>query len=159
VLICYDQWFPEAARQARLAGAEMIFYPTAIANIMGYVPPEGHWQDAWETVMRGHAIANSVPVIAVNRVGREGQSQFWGQSFVCDAFGKIVKRASPDKEETVTAKIDLAMNKFISEGWGFLRNRRPDTYKEMVTNKLVEKSNKLKNVEHYKDTKKALGEK
>jgi len=129
VLICYDQWFPEAAREAKLAGAEIIFYPTAIANIIDYVPPEGHWQNAWETVMRGHAIANSIVVAAVNRIGREGGSQFWGQSFVSDAFGKIIKKAASEREEIIVAKVDLAMNKFISDGWGFLRNRRPDTYK------------------------------
>jgi agmatine deiminase len=159
VLICYDQWFPEAAREARLAGAEIIFYPTAIANIIGYVPPEGHWHNAWETVMRGHAIANSVIVAAVNRAGREEHSRFWGQSFVSDAFGKIVKRASENKEEVLVVKVDLAMNKFISDGWGFMRNRRPDTYKSLIANKLTIKSNKLQNVEHYKETKKALGQK
>src|SRR3989338_7388058 len=131
VLICYDQWFPEAARIAKLAGAEMIFYPTAISNIAGYIPKEGDWHDAWETVMRGHAIANSLPVVAVNRVGREGRSQFWGQSFVADAFGKVIKRGSHNKEEVIIAKIDLAMNRFISEGWGFMKNRRPDTYKTL----------------------------
>ncbi len=157
VLICYDQWFPEAARVARLSGAEIIFYPTAIADIVDYVPPEGHWQNAWETVMRGHAIANSVVVAAVNRIGREGNSKFWGQSFVADAFGKVIKRATPDKEEVVIVKVDLSMNKFISEGWGFLRNRRPDTYKMLLTNKFVEKTKKLKNIAHYKNIKKSLG--
>jgi agmatine deiminase len=159
VLICYDQWYPEAAREARLAGAEIIFYPTAIADIMGYVPPEGHWQNAWETVMRGHAIANSVVVAAVNRTGREAKSQFWGQSFVADAFGKILKLASNNKEEVIVVKVDLALNKFISDGWGFLRNRRPDTYKTLLSDKFVEKSKKLKNVEHYKNIRKSLGEK
>lgn len=159
VLICYDQWFPEAARAARLAGAEIIFYPTAIANIIGYVPPEGDWHNAWETVMRGHAIANSVVVAVPNRVGREDHSQFWGQSFVCDAFGKILKRASSTQDEVLVAKVDLAMNKFISDGWGFMRNRRPDTYGPIVSNKLVKKSKKLLKIDHYKDTKKALGQK
>jgi len=159
VLICFDQWFPEAAREARLAGAEIIFYPTAIADIIGYVPPEGHWQNAWETVMRGHAIANSVVVAAVNRTGKEDHSQFWGQSFVSDAFGKVVKRAGQNKEEVVVAKVNLAMNEFISEGWGFLRNRRPDTYKTLLTNKFVEKSNRLKKVKNYNNIKKALGQK
>lgn len=156
VLICYDQWFPEAARAARLMGAEIIFYPTAIGNIAGYVPPEGHWQNAWETVMRGHAIANSLPVAAVNRVGREGHTEFWGQSFICDAFGKVIKRAGAAREEILTAKLDLAINKFISDGWGFLRNRRPDTYKILTSGKLVSKSKKLQNVTHYRDEQKAL---
>ena len=89
VLICYDQWFPEAARVAALRGAEIIFYPTAIGWIKGEEDPaEGDWHDAWETVQRSHAIANSVYVAAVNRVGREEDLLFWGSSFVCDSFGK-----------------------------------------------------------------------
>lgn len=158
VLICYDQWFPEAAREARLAGAEVIFYPTAIGNIIGY-KAEGDWHDAWETSMRGHAIANSLHVAAINRVGKEGRMQFFGQSFVSDPFGKILKRATSNKEEVLVVKIDLERNKFFEEGWGFLRNRRPDTYKNLITNKLVKKSNKLPNVAHYKDEKRALNKK
>lgn len=138
VLICFDQWFPEAARMAKLSGAEMIFYPTAIGNIIGEEPLEGDWHDAWETVMRGHAIANSLPVIAVNRTGIEGYSSFWGQSFVSDAFGKILKRASAKKDEVIVETLDLAMNEYISEGWGFLRNRRTDTYK-LITSKNIKK--------------------
>jgi len=130
VLICYDQWFPEAARMATLAGAEIIFYPTAIGRIVGYTSPDGDWHDAWETVMRGHAIANGVHVVAVNRVGREDRLRFWGQSFACDSFGKILKRASATKEEVLVAKLDLSHNRRIREGWGFFRNRRPDTYRE-----------------------------
>lgn len=129
VLICFDQWFPEAARTATLAGAELIFYPTAIGNIVGYRPKEGDWHDAWETVMRGHSIANSVYVAAVNRVGREDELNFWGQSFICNSFGKVVKRASATQEETLVQKIDLSANRPIRESWGFFRNRRPDTYK------------------------------
>ena len=158
VLICYDQWFPEAARAVRLEGAEIIFYPTAVGNIIGY-NAEGDWHDAWETVQRGHAIANSLYVVGINRIGTEGKMQFFGQSFVADPFGKIIKRASADKEETLVAKIDLERNKFYSEGWGFLRNRRPETYKVLTSKKLVEKSKNLKKVGHYKDMKKALGEK
>ena len=128
VLICYDQWFPEAARAVALKGADIIFYPTAIGNILGYQPDEGDWHDAWETVMRGHAIANSVHVAAVNRVGREDELEFWGQSFICNAFGKVVKRASSKKEEIIISKVDLSLNKRIRAGWGFYKNRRPDTY-------------------------------
>jgi len=138
VLICFDQWFPEAARMAKLSGAEMIFYPTAIGNIIGEEPLEGDWHDAWETVMRGHAIANSLPVMAVNRTGVEDHSSFWGQSFVSDAFGKILKRASAKKDEVIVETLDLAMNEYISEGWGFLRNRRTDTYK-LITSKNIKK--------------------
>jgi agmatine deiminase len=155
VLICYDQWFPEAAREARLAGAEIIFYPTAIGNIVGY-KPEGDWHDAWETSMRGHAIANSVHVAAVNRVGVEGKVAFYGQSFLSDPFGKILKVADEKKEQVLVCKIDLERNTFFEEGWGFMRNRRPDTYKNMTTNKLIKRSNKLQDVEHYKDEKRAL---
>jgi agmatine deiminase len=130
VLICYDQWFPEAARQATLAGAEIIFYPTAIGHVVGYRSKDGDWHDAWETVMRGHAIANGVHVVAVNRVGREDRLRFWGQSFACDSFGKVLKRASAGEEEVMVAKLNLAHNRRIREGWGFLRNRRPDAYRQ-----------------------------
>ena len=85
VLICYDQWFPEAARSAALAGAQIIFYPTAIGTVKGVEQAEGNWQEAWENVMRGHAIANCIPVAAANRAGTEGEMDFWGGSFVCNA--------------------------------------------------------------------------
>ena len=130
VLICFDQWFPEAARAVALLGAEIIFYPTAIGYIAGEKSFEGDWHDAWETVMRGHAIANSVNVVAVNRVGREDKLKFWGQSFITDSFGKVLKRASGSKEEVLIGKLDLSMNKKIREAWGFFRNRRTDTYKQ-----------------------------
>ncbi|WP_292346402.1 nitrilase-related carbon-nitrogen hydrolase, partial [Methanoregula sp. PtaB.Bin085] len=94
VLICYDQWFPEAARCAALDGAELIIYPTAIGHPTADVPPEGGWQEAWELIQRSHAIANSVHIAAVNRVGKEGDCSFFGGSFVCDAFGKVLARAS-----------------------------------------------------------------
>jgi len=129
VLICYDQWFPEAARMATLGGADIIFYPTAIGYMVGYRSSDGDWHDAWETIMRGHAIANGVHVVAVNRVGREDRLRFWGQSFACDSFGKVLKRASAEKEQVLVAKLDLSHNQRIRQGWGFLRNRRPDTYR------------------------------
>jgi len=154
VLICFDQWFPEAARMARLAGAQIIFYPTAIGDVIGYEHPND-WHDAWETIQRGHAIANSVVVATVNRTGREGQTQFWGQSFVSDAWGKILKRAPKNSESVVVQDVDLEYNEFLSEGWGFMRNRRVDTY-ILHTDKLVEKSKKLKNVAHYKQMQAAL---
>jgi len=128
VFICYDQWFPEAARIAALRGADILFYPTAIGWIKDNIPPDEDWRDAWETIQRAHAIANGVHVAAVNRVGDEGQLKFWGGSFVCDSFGKVIKRASEDMEEVLVVEVDLAMNRRIQEGWGFLRNRRPDTY-------------------------------
>ena len=130
VLICYDQWFPEAARAVTLMGADIIFYPTAIGWIRGMEEPcEGDWRDAWETVQRGHAIANGVHVAAVNRVGAEGDLIFWGSSFVADAFGGILARAGSTDEEVLVADIDPDMNTRVREGWGFLRNRRPDTYR------------------------------
>jgi len=127
VLICYDQWFPEAARCVALEGARIIFYPTAIGHPGAEVPEEGSWAEAWELIQRSHAIANSVHVAAVNRVGTEGKIRFFGNSFVADAFGKIVARAR-DAEETVLASVDLSMNRDVQDSWGFFRNRRPDTY-------------------------------
>jgi len=128
VLICYDQWFPEAARAVALMGAEIIFYPTAIGRIAGEEPPEGDWREAWETVQRGHAIANSVHVAAVNRVGDEGSIRFFGSSFVADAFGNVLARASETNDEVLVVEVDLAENEAVREGWGFFRNRRPETY-------------------------------
>jgi len=134
VLICYDQWFPEPARINALKGAEIIFYPTAIGWIKGYTSPDGDWHDAWKTVQRAHAIVNGVHVAAVNRVGEEGQLKFWGGSFVCDSFGKVLKEASDTNEEVLVVKVDLSKNKKIQEGWGFLKNRRPDTYNKLTDN-------------------------
>ena len=132
VLICYDQWFPEAARAVALQGADIIFYPTAIGRIAGEEPPEGDWREAWETVQRGHAIANSVHVAAVNRVGTEGDIRFFGSSFVADAFGNVLARASETDEEVLVVEVDLAKNEAVREGWGFFRNRRPETYKVLT---------------------------
>jgi len=135
ILICYDQWFPEAARILALKGADIIFYPTAIGWIKGHTSSDGDWHDAWETVQRAHAIASGVHVAAVNRVGEEGRLNFWGQSFVCGPFGKVLKRASSIKEEVLVARVDFSKNKRIQKGWGFLKNRRPDTY-GLITKKL-----------------------
>jgi agmatine deiminase len=129
VLICYDQWFPEAARALTLLGAEIIFYPTAIGWIRGERDTsEGDWRNAWETVQRGHAIANGIHIAAVNRVGSEGDLQFWGSSFVADAFGTVTARAG-EEEQVLFAEIFPEMNDEVREGWGFLQNRRPDTYR------------------------------
>ncbi len=135
VLICYDQWFPEAARINTLKGAEIIFYPTAIGSVKGSDSTDGDWHDAWKTIQRAHAIANGVHVAAVNRVGEEGELQFWGGSFVCDSFGKVLGEASYTKEETIVVKVNLGKNKQIQEGWGFLKNRRPDTYNPLIKDK------------------------
>jgi len=132
VLICYDQWFPEAARIGTLHGADILFYPTAIGRIKGYRPPEGDWREAWITIQRSHAIANGSHVAAVNRVGKEGELEFWGSSFVCDAFGNILKQASRSREETLVVDADLSQNEKVRKEWGFLRNRRPDSYAPLV---------------------------
>jgi agmatine deiminase len=132
VLICYDQWFPEAARVDTLQGAEILFYPTAIGYVKGYTSEDGNWYDAWRTIQRAHAIANGVHVAVVNRVGEEDELEFWGGSFVCDAFGKVLVEASTIVEEIVIAKLNLNMNLMIQDGWGFLRNRRPDTYGKLT---------------------------
>jgi agmatine deiminase len=126
-LICYDQWFPEAARVVSMMGADIIFYPTAIGLVYGVEQSEGSWQDAWTTVQRGHAIANGVAVAAINRIGREGGMQFWGGSFISSQFGTLLARGG-DKEQIVMAQIDLALGNDVKEGWRFFHNRRPETY-------------------------------
>jgi agmatine deiminase len=131
ILICFDQWFPEAARACALAGAEILFYPTAIGAISGRPSADGDWLDAWVTVQRGHAIANSVHVAAVNRVGREGRLEFWGNSFVSDSFGGVLAKASSRAEEVLAVEADLGHNARVREGWGFMRNRRPECYRSL----------------------------
>lgn len=137
VLICWDQWFPEAARLATLRGAEILVYPTAI----GWHPREkaalGSAQhDAWETVMRAHAIANGVYLCAVNRVGHEilaGDGlEFWGGSFICDPFGRILAKASPDREEILLAECDSHTLEQTRRHWPFLRDRRIDAYADLT---------------------------
>ncbi|MGI0082398.1 MAG: agmatine deiminase family protein [Nitrosopumilaceae archaeon] len=128
VLICYDQWFPEAARTLTLQGADIIFYPSAIGYLQDDPLSYEDWHYAWENIQRSHAIANGIHVASVNRVGTEGNIRFWGASFVCDAFGRMIKRASTESEEVVVAELDIGMNKRVQDGWGFLRNRIPSTY-------------------------------
>ncbi len=128
VLICYDQWFPEAARTLALQGADVIFYPSAIGYLEDDPLSRDDWHYSWENIQRSHAIANGIHVASVNRVGTEGKIRFWGSSFVCDAFGRMLKRASQENEEVVVAELDISQNKRIQDGWGFLRNRLPSTY-------------------------------
>jgi len=133
VLICWDQWYPEAARLTALGGAQILFYPTAI----GWLPEEkaalGHAQhNAWETVQRGHGVANGCYVAATNRVGTEGRTQFWGQSFVSDPYGEIVARASSDREEVLVADCDLAKQREFRRIWPFFRDRRIDAYGDLT---------------------------
>lgn len=130
-LICFDQWYPEPARICRLRGASILFYPTAIGWVKGVEATEGDWQEAWETVQRGHSIANGVIVCAVNRVGVEGDMTFWGGSFVCDQFGKVLFRAG-DNESVSVVEVGLALGEEVENGWGFLRNRKPSTYKTLA---------------------------
>jgi len=133
VLICWDQWYPEAARLTALAGADLLFYPTAI----GWLPEEkaalGHAQhNAWETVQRGHGVANGCYVAATNRVGTEGRTQFWGQSFVSDPYGEIVARASVEQEEVLLADCDLVKQREFRRIWPFFRDRRIDAYGDLT---------------------------
>jgi len=129
VLICWDQWFPEAARLTALQGAEILFYPTAI----GWNPEDSKeiqnaQHDAWQTIQRSHAIANGVFVVSVNRTGTEGKTKFWGRSFVCDPFGEIMEKASHDQEEIITVACDMGEIEHTRRHWPFLRDRRIDTY-------------------------------
>jgi len=141
VLICYDQWFPEAARTLTLQGADIIFYPSAIGYLQGDPLTYEDWHYSWESIQRSHAIANGIHVASVNRVGTEGNTRFWGASFVCDAFGRMIKRASTEHEEVLVATLDLSQNKRIQEGWGFLRNRLPATY-GMLTSRVLSETPK-----------------
>lgn len=138
VLICFDQWFPETARVAALKGAEIIFYPSAIGHFVNDDPIEGEWKTPWTDIQRSHAIANNVFVAAVNRVGIENQLAFWGGSFVCDCFGKIIKQGG-SSEETIFAEIDLRQVQQIQELWGFLRYRKPCQYQAIVTSATCDK--------------------
>lgn len=144
VLICWDQWYPEAARLAALQGAEVIFYPSAIGWLPGERESIGLEQhDAWRTVQRGHAIANGVYVATVNRVGLEGSSDgglnFWGQSFVCDPRGRMLAEASHDEEQVVVARCSGAVLEEQRRGWPFLRDRRIDTYAS-ITQRFLDRS-------------------
>jgi N-carbamoylputrescine amidase len=128
-LVCWDQWFPEAARLTALSGAQFLFYPTAI----GWLPEEDEEMNqaqhgAWETIQRAHAIANGVYVVAVNRVGREGSLQFWGQSFVVDPFGRVVAKASATEEEVLVVDCPLDAIERTRQNWPFLRDRRIESY-------------------------------
>ena len=114
-------------------GADVIFYPTAIGVPDGNTQEEGNWHEAWTAVQRGHAVANSVVVAAVNRVGKEGSINFFGGSFVSDPFGKIVSEGG-DQEKIIIAEIDLNLSRQVREGWRFFYNRRPESYKKLIEN-------------------------
>jgi len=133
VLVCWDQWFPEAARLTAMSGAPVIFYPTAIGWDHAETPEVRARQlAAWETVQRGHAIANGVFVAAVNRVGVEDGLEFWGNSFVSDPFGEVIARASTSAEETMVVRCDLRLVEQTRRNWPFLRDRRIDAYADLT---------------------------
>ena len=133
VCVCWDQWYPEAARLTALTGAEILFYPTAI----GWLPDEkdefgASQHNAWETMMRSHAIANGVFVAAPNRVGREGALQFWGGSFISDPNGNLLAKGKHEGEEIVMAQCDLGLIDAVRTHWPFLRDRRIDAYGDLT---------------------------
>ncbi len=141
VLICWDQWYPEAARITALMGAEILFYPTAIGwathqdeetNIEQY--------NAWQTIQRSHAIANGIPVVSVNRVGYEGNMKFWGGSFISNPFGTLLYKASHEEEETVVTDIDTEKTERYRTHWPFLRDRRIDSYAP-ITKRYIDEDN------------------
>ncbi|MGV3763896.1 carbon-nitrogen hydrolase [Parapedobacter sp.] len=140
VLICWDQWYPEAARITALMGAEILFYPTAIGwatdqdeetNVDQY--------NAWQTIQRSHSVANALPVVSVNRVGfeQDGAMRFWGGSFVTNAQGKLLYLASHDVEETEVTEVDLMQSDFFRKHWPFLRDRRIDSY-QPITKRFID---------------------
>jgi N-carbamoylputrescine amidase len=140
VLVCWDQWYPEAARLMALAGAELLLYPTAI----GWHPEEPSDEQqrqlaAWQTVQRGHAVANGLPVAVCNRVGHEPDpsgvmagARFWGRSFVCGPQGELLAEAGPDAPELLIAELDLGRSEWVRRRWPFLRDRRIDAYGDLT---------------------------
>lgn len=129
VLICWDQWYPEAARITALMGADILFYPTAIGWAKHQDETTNTEQyNAWQTIQRSHAVANGVHVVSVNRVGEEGNMKFWGGSFVSNPFGSLLFKASHDHEETIVIEIDLEKSEYYRTHWPFLRDRRIDSY-------------------------------
>ncbi len=133
VLVCWDQWYPEAARLMALQGAELLIYPTAI----GYDPHDTKEEQerqrmAWQTVQRGHAVANGLPVVTVNRVGEEDGVPFWGTSFVAGPQGELLYEASTTEEECVIVEVDMQRSEQVRRWWPFLRDRRIEEYKDIT---------------------------
>ena len=140
VLICWDQWYPEAARITALMGAEILFYPTAIGwSATQDEATNTEQYNAWQTIQRSHAIANGLHVVSVNRVGPEqdGAMKFWGGSFVCNPFGTVLYQASHDKEETSKIEIDLSKTDLYRTHWPFMRDRRIDSY-QPITKRFID---------------------
>jgi N-carbamoylputrescine amidase len=140
VMVCWDQWYPEGARLMAMRGAELLIYPTAIGwESTDTAEEKARQQGAWQTVMRGHAVANGLPVIAVNRVGHEpdpsgqtGGIQFWGHSFVAGPQGEIVAQAGDEAPECIVVEIDLERSEQVRRWWPFLRDRRIDAYESIL---------------------------
>jgi len=133
VLICWDQWFPEAARLMALGGAQLLVYPTAIGWLPAEKPALGDAQHhAWETVQCGHAVANGCFLAAVNRTGTEGETEFWGRSFIADPYGRVLARASTEHEEILLHDIDLGAVEEFRRIWPFFRDRRIDSYRPLL---------------------------
>lgn len=131
-LICWDQWYPEAARLTALKGAEILFYPTAIGwDSSEGEPLRSQQHDAWYTIQRSHSVANGVFVVSVNRIGTEGDLTFWGQSFISDPLGRVLYKASQDQEETVVVELDLSLIDHTRTRWPFLRDRRIDSFEDL----------------------------
>lgn len=132
VCICWDQWYPEAARLTAMKGAELLFYPTAIGWIPGEKEEFGESQySAWQTMIRSHAIANGLFVGAPNRVGVEGEIQFWGGSFLADPYGKVLQQASHDVEQNLVLECDLGLIDTARTHWPFFRDRRIDAFGDL----------------------------
>jgi N-carbamoylputrescine amidase len=140
VLVCWDQWFPEAARLMALKGADLLIYPTAIGwESTDSDDEKKRQQDAWQTVQRGHAVANGLHVMAVNRVGYEPDPsgltsgiQFWGHSFIAGPQGEIIHQSSDTEEDTIVVEMDIKRSENVRRWWPFLRDRRIDAYKELT---------------------------
>ncbi|HLQ99844.1 MAG TPA: carbon-nitrogen hydrolase [Sphingobacterium sp.] len=141
VLICWDQWYPEAARITAMMGAEILFYPTAIGWAREQDEQTNTDQyNAWQVIQQSHAVANGIPVVSVNRVGdeQEGEMKFWGGSFATNAQGRVLYQASHDKEEVEVVTLDLADSDFFRKHWPFFRDRRIDSYQPITQRYLDE---------------------
>jgi len=140
VLVCWDQWYPEAARLMALAGADLLIYPTAIGwDPTDSAEEQARQRDAWVTVQRGHAVANGLPLLAVNRVGFEASPEkadsgivFWGSSFAAGPQGEILAQAGQESEEILSVELDLGRSETVRRIWPFLRDRRIDAYGEIL---------------------------
>ncbi|MVN90036.1 carbon-nitrogen hydrolase [Mucilaginibacter aquatilis] len=138
VLICWDQWYPEAARITSLMGAEILFYPTAIGWASSQdVDTNTDQYNAWQTIQRSHSVANGVHVVSVNRVGEEAGLKFWGGSFVSNPFGKVIFQGDHHEEQISVVELDLAKSDYYRTHWPFLRDRRVETY-QPITKRLLD---------------------